>query len=105
MIRLPKVPLGQRPMLRFLLVLTVASMAGLQGWRTLFNNFAVEVAHLGGDQVGMIQAVREVPGFLALLAVWVMLVVAEHRLSALSIIVLGLGTAATGYFPTYLGLA
>jgi len=105
MIRLPDVPAAQRPMLRFLLVLTVASLAGLQGWRTLFNNFAVEVAGLGGDQVGMIQAVREVPGFLALLAVWVMLLVAEHRLSAFSILVLGLGTAATGLFPTYLGLA
>ena len=105
MIRLPEVPAAQRPMLRFLLVLTVASLAGLQGWRTLFNNFAVEVAGLGGDQVGMIQAVREVPGFLALLAVWVMVVIAEHRLSALSIVVLGLGTAATGLFPSYLGLA
>lgn len=91
--------------MRFLLVMTVASLVGLQGWRTLFNNFAVEVANLGGDQVGVIQALREVPGFLALLAVWVMIVVSEHRLSALSILVLGLGTAATGLFPTYLGLA
>jgi predicted MFS family arabinose efflux permease len=105
MIRLPEVPAAQRPMLRFLLVLTVASLAGLQGWRTLFNNFAVEVAGMGGDQVGVIQAVREIPGFLALLAVWVMLWIAEYRLSALSILVLGLGTAATGLFPTYLGLA
>lgn len=103
--KIPTVPDPQKPMLRFLLVLTVASMAGLQGWRTLFNNFAVEVAGLEGQHVGVIQSVREVPGFLALLAVWVMLVVAEHRLSALSIVVLGVGTALTGLFPTYLGLA
>ncbi len=92
-------------MLRFLLVLTVASMVGLQGWRTLFNNFAVEAAHLDGYQVGVIQSVREVPGFLALLAVWVMLLIREHRLSALSIVVLGGGVALTGFFPSYLGLA
>ncbi|MDF1556415.1 MAG: hypothetical protein P1P84_25335 [Deferrisomatales bacterium] len=40
--RLSQVPSQQRPLLRFLLVLTVASTVGLQGWRTLFNNFAVE---------------------------------------------------------------
>ncbi len=102
---LPRVPPAKRPMLRFLLVLTVASMAGLQGWRTLFNNFAVEVAGLDGFQVGVVQAVREVPGFLALLAVWVLLAVREHRLSALSIAVLGIGVALTGLFPSYAGLA
>jgi predicted MFS family arabinose efflux permease len=33
-----------------------------------------------------------------------MLVIREHRLSALSIIMLGAGTAAAGFFPTYFGL-
>ncbi len=92
------------PMLRFLMVLTISSMVGLQGWRTLFNNFAVEVAHLEGYHVGVIQSVREIPGFLALLAVYVMLVLREHRLSAVSIVVLGGGVALTGLFPSYLGL-
>ena len=92
------------PMYRFLVVLTIASMGGLQGWQTLFNNFAVEIAGLEGHHVGVIQSVREIPGFLALLAVFVMMVVKEHRLSALSILVLGLGLGATGFFPTYAGL-
>ena len=92
-------------MLRFLMVLTIASVVGLQAWMILFNNFAVDVVGLNGRQVGVIQSVREIPGFLALLAVYVMLVIREHRLSALSIILLGAGTAAAGFFPTYLGLA
>ena len=92
-------------MLRFLLVLSVASMVGLQGWRTLLNNFAVEWAFLDGNHIGVVQSVREIPGFLALLAVWVMLVIREHRLSALSILVLGAGVAVTGYFPSFLGIA
>ena len=92
-------------MLRFLLILSVASMVGLQGWRTLLNNFAVEWANLDGNHMGIVQSVREIPGFLALLAVWVMLVIKEHRLSALSILVLGAGVGVTGYFPTFIGIA
>ena len=51
---------------------------GLQTWTTLFNNFAVDVAKLGGDHVGMIQSIRGIPGFLALLAVFVIRFIPEH---------------------------
>jgi len=94
----------QDPMYRYLLVLTVASAFGLQGWRTLFNNFAVEVAGLNGSQVGIIQSVREIPGFLALLAVYFLLIMREHRLSAVSILILGVGVGVTGMMPTMGGL-
>lgn len=88
----------------FLLVLTVAAFGGLQGWRTLFNNFAVEVAGLNGAQMGALQSLREVPGFLSLLAVYVLLVISQHRLAALSIVLMGVGVALTGYLPDYSGL-
>jgi hypothetical protein len=94
----------QRPMLRFLLVQTTASVVGLQCWQILFNNFAVEVAGLDGLQIGVIGSVREIPGFLALLAVFVMLLIREHRLSSFSIILLGAGVGLTGFFPSYAGL-
>ena len=105
MFSIPEVAKRQRPMLRFLLVLSVASMIGLQGWRTMLNNFAVEWANLDGNHMGVIQSVREIPGFLALLAVWVMLVIRERRLSALSILVLGAGVGITGFFPSFIGIA
>jgi Major Facilitator Superfamily len=92
------------PMYRYLIVFTICSTMGLQTWLTLFNNFAVDVAGLGGNQIGMIQSVREIPGFLALLAVFVIMFIKEHRLSALSILILGLGLAITGWFPSYAGL-
>jgi predicted MFS family arabinose efflux permease len=95
----------RNPMFVYLVVLTISSTVGLQTWTTLFNNFAVDIAHLGGNQVGMIQSIREIPGFLALLAVFVIRFVREHRLSAVSIIVLGTGLATTGFFPTYTGIA
>ncbi len=93
-----------KPMYRYLIMLTIASAIGLQAWQTLFNNFAVEVAGLEGKHVGVIQSVREIPGFLALLAIYVMLIIKEHRLSALSILLLGIGLSVTGVFPTFTGL-
>jgi predicted MFS family arabinose efflux permease len=94
----------QRPMYRFLAVQTIASIIGLQAWTMLFNNFAVEMAGLDGAQVGIVQSVREIPGLLALLVVYVLLVLREDRLSALSIVFLGIGTALAGFFPTFGGL-
>jgi len=94
----------QNPMYLYLAVLTVSSNIGLHAWLTLFNNFAVEVAGLDGNHIGVIQSLREVPGFLALLAVYIIMVFKEHRLSALSILVLGMGMALTGLFPSYPGL-
>lgn len=94
----------QQPMLLYLTVLTVASVVGLQAWMILFNNFAVEVANLNGQQVGAIQSVREIPGFLALLAIYITLILREHRIAALSIILLGLGVVFTGFFPSFIGL-
>lgn len=99
------IPADRLPMLRFLAVMTAASMVGLQGYSILFNNYAVEVVGLEGNGVGMIQSVREVPGFLALLAIFLLLIIKEHRLSALSIVLLGIGTGITGLFPSYFGLA
>ncbi len=92
------------PMYRYLAVLTIASMAGHQTWRTLFNNYAFDVAHLTGYHIGVIQAVREVPGFLALLAIFIIRLIPEHKLSTLSVFILGLGVVLTGFFPSFSGL-
>ncbi len=96
--------LKQHSMYRFLMVLTISSTVGLQVWRTLFDNFAVLTAGLNGNHIGFIQSVREIPGFLALLAVFVIMVIKEHRLSALSILFLGVGVAVTGFLPSFSGL-
>ena len=64
-------------MYQFLIVLTMASSVGLQAWLILFNNFAVEVAGLQGKHVVMIQSVREIPGFLALLAIFVIILIKD----------------------------
>ncbi len=94
----------QTPMYRYLMVLTIASAVGLQTWRTLFDNFAVQTAGLDGQHIGMIQSVREIPGFLTFLAVFAIIFIREHRLSALSVVFMGAGVAITGLFPSYSGL-
>jgi hypothetical protein len=91
-------------MYRYLMLLVIAATAGHQGWRTLFNNLAVDVVGINGFQVGVIQSIREIPGFLALLVIYVLLIVREHRLSAMAVLLVGVGVGCTGFFPSYVGL-
>lgn len=92
------------PMYIYLILLTVASAVSLQGWNTLFNNFAVDTAGLNGLQVGTIQSVREIPGFISLLVIYVLLVMKEHRLSVFSVLLSGLAVVLTGFFPSFAGI-
>jgi hypothetical protein len=94
----------QQPMYLYLVALTISSTIGIQAWSILFNNFAVEIGGLNGRHIGMIQSLREFPGLMTFLVVFVILVIQEHRLSALSILCLGLGLAVTGFFPSFIGL-
>ena len=91
-------------MYSYLIILTICSTAGLQCWRTLFDNFSVTVVGLNGNHIGALQSVREIPGFLALLVTYVILIIKEHKLSALSIIILGAGISFTGLLPSFSGL-
>jgi predicted MFS family arabinose efflux permease len=88
-------------MLRFLVIMTAASTVGLQGYSILFNNFAAEMVHLDGSQVGIIQSIREIPGLLTLLLVFILLLVREHKLAALAVVLLGFGTGITALIPSY----
>ncbi len=88
----------------YLMVLVLSAMAGFQGWRTLLNNFAVEEAMLSGFQIGVVQSWREVPGFLVFLVVFALLFVREHKLAAISVLIMGVGIAFVGFFPSFWGL-
>ena len=92
------------PMYLYLLILTLCATGGLQAWRTLFDNFAVQAIGLDGYHIGVIQSLREVPGFLSLLVVYVLLFIKEHKLAALSVLCLGTGICLTGLFPSFYGL-
>ena len=88
-----------------MLVLMACAMAvSLHGWFTLLNNFAVERAAFTGKEIGLLQSIREVPGFLSFLVVFLLPFVREQNLAFLSLAMLGIGTAITGLFPTELAL-
>lgn len=88
----------------FLFLIAIATAFGLQGWRTMFNNFAVEIGHVSGEQMGAIQSIREVPGLMGMLIVLLLPFITERKLAALSVGVMGIGVAATGLFPQFWGL-
>jgi hypothetical protein len=88
----------------YLMVLTICATSGLHAWRVLFDNFSVHVIGLDGHHIGSIQSIREIPGFLCLLVVYVLLLVREHRLAAFSVLTLGSGIALAGFFPSFAGI-
>ena len=72
-------------------------MIGFSIWRNLFNNFAVEEVGVSAAQIGMIQAIREVPGFMGFAVALMAMFIAELRLTFLSVVLLGLGLALIKY--------
>jgi len=73
-------------------------------WQTLLNNHVIEKAAFTGEEIGLLQSLREVPGFLAFTAVFVLLILREQTFALLSILVVGIGVALTGFFPSVVGL-
>lgn len=87
-----------------LILLSVAMPISFSTWMAVINNFAVERAGFTGADMGILQSVREIPGFLAFAVVFVLLVVREQALALLSLSLLGIGVALTGFFPGFAGL-
>lgn len=73
-------------------------------WQALLNNFAIERAAFSGAEIGILQSLREVPGFLAFAVVFLLYILREQHIALVSLTLLGIGTAVTGFFPTVLGL-
>jgi len=88
----------------FLYILAIGSPIAFSVWQALLNNFAVEIANFGGKEIGMLQSLREVPGFLAFTVVFLLLIIRQQNFAIVSLILLGIGTALTGFFPSILGL-
>ena len=87
-----------------LILMSVAMTIGFATWMALLNNFVIEKAAFTGAEIGMLQSIREIPGFLAFTAVFVLLILKEQTFAYLSLALLGVGIALTGYLPSVLGL-
>lgn len=73
-------------------------------WQVLLNNFVIERAGFTGVEIGILQSLREIPGFLAFTAVFLLWLLREQTLALLSLATLGIGVALTGLFPSAVGL-
>ncbi len=93
----------QRPEL-LLFLMAFAVPLSFSAWQALLNNFAIERVAFSGKEMGMLQSLREIPGFLAFGVVFLLLIVREQSLAIVSLVLLGLGTALTGFFPSVVGL-
>ncbi|EOY4516505.1 MFS transporter [Vibrio vulnificus] len=88
----------------FLLLISIIVPIAFSTWMALLNNFVIEKAKFDGADIGLLQSVREIPGFLAFTVVFVLLFVREQRFMLISLAMLTLGTALTGFFPSLFGL-
>ncbi|EGQ7834596.1 TPA: MFS transporter [Vibrio vulnificus] len=88
----------------FLLLISIIVPIAFSAWMALLNNFVIEKAQFDGADIGLLQSVREIPGFLAFTVVFVLLFVREQRFMLISLAMLTLGTALTGFFPSLFGL-
>lgn len=100
---LEKTPFSQRADVLLLAMVFIMAF-GFSTWQVLLNNFVIERAQFTGVEIGILQSVREIPGFLAFTAVFVLLVLREQSFALLSIAIMSIGIALTGFFPYEIGL-
>ena len=84
--------------------MSVAMTFAFATWMALLNNFVIERAYFTGKEIGILQSIREIPGFLAFTAVFLLLIVKEQAFAYISLALLGVGVAISGYFPSAVGL-
>jgi predicted MFS family arabinose efflux permease len=88
----------------FLMGMAFINWLGFASWQALFNNYARDAVSFTGWEVGVLQSVREIPGFLAFTAAFWFMVMREQTLAYVSVVILAFGIAATGFLPSYQGL-
>ncbi len=87
-----------------LILMSVAMPIAFNTWAALLNNFVVERAGFTGVEIGILQSLREVPGFLAFTTIFVLLILKEQTFAVIALALLGIGVALAGFFPSALGL-
>ncbi|QHQ37201.1 MFS transporter [Algicella marina] len=98
-----KAPFLQRP-IALLMIMAAAMPLAFAVWSALLNNFVIEVAGFDGADIGWLHSVREIPGFLAIGVIAIIIFVREQVLGIVSLAMLGAATAVTAWFPSFEGL-
>jgi predicted MFS family arabinose efflux permease len=88
----------------FLYLFAAAVPISFAAWQAMINNFSIEQAGFTGVEIGILQSLREVPGFLAFAVVFLLVLMREQTIAFISLLALGIGTAITGMLPSVMGL-
>lgn len=96
-------PFWRRPV-ALLFLMALAMPIAFNTWSALLNNFVIEVADFDGADIGLLHTVREIPGFLAVGVIAIIIFVREQVLGLVSLVLLGVATAVTAWFPTMGGI-
>jgi hypothetical protein len=88
----------------FLLIMTFCMALVFSTWQVLLNNFVIEQAAFTGKEIGILQSLREVPGFLAFTAIYVLLFIKEQLFATLALLLTCIGVGLTGFYPSAMGL-
>ena len=83
-----------------ILLMTVGSAISWAVWLNLLNNFAIDEIDFTGAEMGILQSLREVPGFLAFTVIFVLAFIREQKLAYISLALLGGGVILTGFVET-----
>ncbi|MDX1784980.1 MAG: MFS transporter [Roseovarius sp.] len=96
-------PFWRRP-ITLLFLMAAAMPIAFATWSALLNNFVIEVAQFDGSDIGWLHTVREIPGFLAIGVIAIIIFVREQVLALVSLVLLGVATAVTAHYPTMGGI-
>ncbi len=96
-------PFWRRP-ITLLFLMAAAMPLAFATWSALLNNFVIEAAQFTGVEIGWLHTVREIPGFLAVGVIAIILFIREQVLGLVALIMLGAATAVTAWFPTLGGI-
>ena len=96
-------PVWRRPV-SLLFLMAAAMPIAFATWSALLNNFVIEVAQFDGSDIGWLHTVREIPGFLAIGVIAILMFMREQVLGMVSLILLGVATAITAWFPSLGGI-
>ncbi|MFK7753489.1 MAG: MFS transporter [Sedimentitalea sp.] len=98
-----KLPLWRRPV-SLLFMMAMSMPVAFYAWYALLNNFVIEAAAFDGADIGLLHTVREIPGFLAVGVIAIIIFVREQMLGLISLFMLGVATAFTAWFPSLGGI-
>ncbi len=86
------------------MLMAVAMPLAFATWNALLNNFVIEVGGFTGVEIGWLHTVREIPGFLAIGVIALLIFIREQVLGLVALAMLAAATAVTAWFPSFSGI-